>query len=184
MCGSHWFVNQLLLKAVLLQFSPFAGTEVWEQPPGSVTTPCWEKVVITSHAPSCSQWLNHIVFWPLQPHGSQRDDCLFCQSSNFKYFYSFYLLMPSCEHSPTARPFLQNMTATPTKIVPKTCFISLLPAPKVRQGEGSSCCPSLTQHRSPPLPFLHQQLTHSKLATLTSLGITVYALPFQQLCYK
>lgn len=99
-----------------------------------------------------------------------QDDCLFSQNSNFKYFHSIYLLMPSCKRGLIARPFLQNTTATPTKIIPKTCSASLLPAPKVHQGEGSSCCPSLIYPQSPFPLFLHQQLKHSNLATLASLN--------------
>lgn len=114
MCGSHWFVNQLLLKAALLQFSPSTRPEVWASSHLALhTTVCWDKVVLIVHTPRCSQCLNHIVFWLLQSHGSQTgDDCLFCQSSNLIFIS---LLMPSCKHGPIARQFLQNTTGTPTK---------------------------------------------------------------------
>lgn len=143
MCGSIWFVNQLLLKAALLQFSRSARTEVWGSSHLALyTSLCWEKVVLIIHTPSCSQCMNHLVFWLV--HGSRTEDgSFFCQSSNFEHFHSIYLLMPSCKHGLIPRQFPQNTTGTPTKKFLKMGSTSLLPASKVRHREQSPSPPFL-----------------------------------------
>lgn len=195
MCSSHWFVNQLLLKAVLLKLSPSAGSKVWKSNRLALYIVLY---TLLGESSDCKPHSNLLAV--VEPHNllilivseqSNREDCFFCQSFNFKHFYPFYLLISSCKHGLIARPFLQNTKATPTKIILKTCSAFLLLPPKsISKKAAAAVFPSQPQDPSPTLVRLPETLdffiSNSPAAIWwhSPLWITVYALSFQQWCYK